>query len=323
MCNKSDLKVKEKKETMESSNSNSNSNSNKCHPALKSWSRLYEATPKIYLPFTEFDIGFVLVSLSVCSSFRLLSEFLFINVLKFNPNTYKTVESAGGLTSMAHAIVLLFGLYHCLISQPYIPSAKIQGTPIHYQNSVSTMLQMCTGYMLYDLFFMARANNWTFHEDDIAFCGHHVVTMLYMSQCRVLGVGHISAMGLMFTGEFSNPLQNGHLVTKFAIQQSHLSPTSFFHIIHPFVEYAFAVVYAIMRGIVGPIQIHHIAYDLLFTKQGKANVPIVVSIIWSIMIFGIIGGSLPWTMECIDMLKDGLKVKYDESWDYGPRYADL
>ncbi len=282
------------------------------------WSNFYDSCPKLYLPYTQFDIGFTIVSFFVISLLRLFNEYIFINILRFDGSTYKTIESAAALTSLTHAIVLCHGLWNLLISQPYVPCAKIESTPKAYQSGVTAMLQMCTGYMFYDAIFMIRSNGWSMHPDDTSYFAHHFVTILYMSQTRVLGLGHISAMGLMFTGEVTNPLQNGHLITKFGIQMA--SKGSLFHILHPYIELAFSFAYFIFRAIVGPIQIAHITYDLLLTKRGRTNVPLIVSISWVVMIWGIIIGSIPWTKECLDMISDGLQVKYDESWNYGPRY---
>lgn len=288
------------------------------HPVVQAWSKVYNMTPKIYIPFTNFDIGLSIVSCILLSTLRLINQNIFTQVFGYNPNTYKTIESAACLTSITHAIILCHGLWATLTSQPYVITARMEQAPQVYQDAVTALLQFCTGYMTYDAIFMFRENNWSIHPDDAAFLAHHIVTILYMSQCRVLGVGHISAMGLMFTGEITNPLQNGHMITKYGIQL--LPSGSLFHIIHPYVELAFSVAYFLMRAIVGPIQITHIAYHLLFTKEGRKNVPLFIGILWSVLIFGIIGGSIPWTMECVDMITDGLKVKYDENFDYGPRY---
>lgn len=282
------------------------------------WSRLFDSAPKLYIPFTKFDIGFTIISFFVICTLRLLNEYIFINILNFNPTTYKTIESAAALTSLEHALVLCSGLWAVLRSQPYDVCARMESAPKQYQKATTALLEMCTGYMFYDAVFMFRANNWSLHPEDGAFLGHHIVTVLYMSQTRVLGVGHISALALMFTGELSNPAQNLHLITKFAIQMS--DDGSFFHVLHPFVELTFAIMYFILRGFVGPYQVISISYTLLFTKKGRESVWLPIGMLWSMMICGIILGSIPWTKEAWGMIADGLDVKYDKTWDYGPRY---
>ena len=288
---------------------------------VQTWSNIYNSAPKLYIPFTKFDIAFSVLSCIVISTLRLINEYIYTEIYGFSPNTYKTIESAACTTSIAHAIVLCHGLWALLRSQPYVPSAKIENTPAAYQSAVTALLQLCTGYMLYDTIFMIRSNQWSLHEDDVAYLGHHIVTILYMSQTRILGVGHISAMALMFTGEITNPFQNTHMVTKYCIQLAQKG--SLFHIVHPYAELAFATSYFFARGIVGPIQIAHITYDLLLTKRGRSNVPLLVGTLWSLMIWGIILGSIPWTRECYEMMIDGLAVRYDVNTDYGPRYLEL
>jgi hypothetical protein len=72
---------------------------------------------------------------------------------------------------------------------------------------------------------------------------------------------------------------------------------------------------------VGPLQIIHIAYDLILTKEGRKNVAIYNSIVWVVMLSAIIIGSIPWTMECAEMVKDGIHVvKYNQTYDHGPRF---
>ncbi len=220
-------------------------------------------------------------------------------------------------TSSCHSLVLVPSLWAALRDQPYKPSASISSAPQYYKDAVTALLSFCTGYMVYDFIFMLYVNNWSVDPGDIPFMAHHVVTTLYMSQVRVLEAGHISAMTLMWSGEFSNPLQNGHTVTRFAIQMA--EDGTLWHIVHPFVEFIFAVVYFVFRAFVGPVQIIHITYDLL-TKDGRKTIPLYISIGWIIMIWGIILGSIPWTKECYEMAMDGLEVKYHKGYDYGPGY---
>lgn len=287
----------------------------KMNKIIQFWSSLYNSAPKLYIPFTRFDIGFSILSCCIICLIRLLNQYIFTNILEFNPNSLKTMESAACLTSSVHAMVLCSGLWPVLMSQPYVPSARIDSAPKEYQMAVSALLQLCTGYMLYDAIFMLKGNGWSIYPGDIAYFQHHLVTVLYMTQTRVIGYGHISAMGLMFTGELTNPLQNSHCITKYGIQLAQQG--SLFHILHPYVEFAYGILYFIVRAIVGPIQIIHFAYHFLFTKT---NVPLRVSIPWVVMSSGVIIGSIPWTVEAWQMLRNGLEVKYHENWDYGERY---
>lgn len=221
--------------------------------------------------------------------------------------------------SLTHSLLLVPALYQVLRSQPYKPSAVIKGTPVYYQNAVLALLSLCSGYMLYDPIFIMRDNNWSIHPDDVPFLAHHLVTLIYMGQVRVLGVGHISAMAMMFSGELTNPFQSSDSVVRFAIQLA--TPGSVWHAIHPYVEFVFAASYAFVRSIVGPLQIVHIAYDLLLTREGRQNVKWYVSCVWVFLLTAIIVGSIPWIKECFEMTMDGVDVvKYNVSYDYGSRF---
>jgi len=286
---------------------------------LQFWSKLYSAAPKVCLPGTKFDIAFTTLSTLIILTIRwAIFDPFYQSYLNWDPNSKRTKDCAASSTSIIHALVLCSGLWSVLCSQPYSPVAKMATAPKWWQDSSTALLQLCTGYMFYDLIVMMKDNNWSIHPDDYAYVGHHIVTVLYMAQCRVLGAGHISAMGLMFTGEITNPLQNGHYITRYAIQMESLGTV--WHDINPYVEFIYGLVYAFMRSVIGPLQIIHISYSLLFTRQGRENIPIYIGFFWVIMIWGIILGSMPWTVEAFEMVKDGLKVKYDRDWDYGPRY---
>jgi hypothetical protein len=284
---------------------------------LEFWAGLYNAAPKVIIPGTQFPIGFTILFVIFFSSARFFYTYLHTQVFGFDFENPKTRLMIACSTSLTHSLILIPALWQALRCQPYKPSAPIANSPKYYQDAVTALLQVCTGYMVYDFIFMLAWNNWTVHPDDIAYIGHHIVTIAYMSQTRVLGAGHISAMGLMLTGEFTNPMQNTLAITRFAIQMA--TEDSFWHFIHPYAEFIYAVSYAFFRSVVGPLQIIHISYDLL-TQEGRKNIPLYIGIIWIIMIWGIILGSMPWTVESIEMAMDGLQVKYNETYNYGPRY---
>lgn len=279
---------------------------------------LYNAVPKLCIPGTKYDIGFTILSFVVIFSMRLAVQHFYIDILEFDPNNPRTAHIAACTTSAMHSLLLVPALWSVLRSQPYKPCASILGTPQYYQDAVSAVLQLCTGYMCYDFAFLFLAGGGRIHPDDVAFAAHHLVTVLYMAQTRIIGAGHISAMTLMWSGEFTNPMQNFHLVTSYAIQMA--PEDTLWHVFQPYAEILYAFFYVIFRSFVGPVQIVHNAYSLL-TKEGRTNIPLFISVLSILMSAGIIIGSIPWTIEAIDMVKDGLHVKYDKNWDYGPRFA--
>ena len=283
---------------------------------MKFWGGMYNFLPKTYFPGTDLAIGMTLVSSMFFTLVRTIYEYLYTEVL-FDGENAKTLSMASCNTSMTHSLLLVPSLWQVLRNQPYRPAASIVGTPKYYQDAVHALLQFCTGYMLYDFVFLLKDNGWAVHPDDVAFIGHHFVTVIYMTQTRVLKAGHISAITLMWSGEFTNPMQNCHCISRFAIQLAQSG--SFWHLAHPYIELVYATFYSFFRAVVGPLQIVHITYDLL-TKEGRKNIPLYIAIPWIIMINGIIIGSIPWTKEAIDMVKDGLHVTYHETYDYGERY---
>ncbi|KAL7486249.1 hypothetical protein ACHAW6_011849 [Cyclotella cf. meneghiniana] len=288
-------------------------------PLVRFWGNLFNTLPKLFIPGTNFSIGFTIFSSLFFSLCRITYDYIYIALLRFPNGHPKTKFMCACTASMTHSLLLVPALWQVLHSQPYRPCAKLDGTPQYYQDAVVAMLQLCSGYMLYDFVFMLRDNSWSLHPDDVPFVGHHIVTLVYMSQVRILRAGHISAMTMMFSGEFTNPWQSAHSVTRFAIQFA--DSGRFWHIVHPYVEYSFAFLYAFFRSIVGPLQVIHIAYDLILTKEGRKNVAIYNSIVWVVMLSAIIIGSIPWTIECAEMFKDGIHVvKYNETYDHGPRF---
>jgi len=294
-------------------------NKPKILPLVRLWGNLYATLPKVYIPNTNFAIGLTLYSAFFFSSLRFFYDYVYVTILEFPSEHPKTKYMAACTVSLTHSLLLVPALWQVLRSQPYKPSAKIDGTPLYYQNAVTALLQLCTGYMLYDPIFIIKDNSWSVHSDDVPFLLHHLVTIIYMSQVRILGAGHISAMTMMFSGEVTNPFQSTDSVVRFAIQLA--KPGSVWHVIHPYVEYVFAFSYAFVRSIVGPLQILHIAYDLLLTREGRSNVKPYISVVWIILLSAIIVGSIPWIEDCVEMVRDGVEVvKYDSSYDYGPKF---
>ena len=288
-------------------------------PLVSFWGNLYASLPKLYIPSTQFAIGFTLISSVFFSTCRMCYNYMYVHILDFPEGHPKTKYMAACTVSLTHSLLLVPALWQVLRSQPYKPCAKIGGTPIYYQHAVTALLSLCSGYMLYDFIFIARENGWSIHPDDLPFLAHHVVTVIYMSQVRILGVGHISAMAMMFSGELTNPLQSSDSIVRFAIQLT--QPGNIWHFIHPYVEFVFACSYAFVRSIVGPIQVVHIAYDLLLTNEGRKNVKVYISFIWVVLLTAIILGSIPWIKECAEMAMDGVHVvKYNPTYDFGPKF---
>jgi hypothetical protein len=46
----------------------------------------------------------------------------------------------------------------------------------------------------------------------------------------------------------------------------------------------------------------HLMYDLLFTKEGRRNVPVSLSVFWIAISWGILIGSIPWMKTAVEIL---------------------
>mmetsp|Transcript_3478 Transcript_3478/g.4839 ORF Transcript_3478/g.4839 Transcript_3478/m.4839 type:complete len:320 (-) Transcript_3478:116-1075(-) len=287
---------------------------------LKFWSNLYQTVPKICIPGTNLNFAVTILCTIIIFLIRVGFDKIYVNVMGWPANSPRKDFCAACSASIVHSIVLCIGLGKALACQKFSPSAKLCVFPQWWQDASTALLQLCSAYMIYDAFFLFKDNNWVLDTSDYAFFGHHVATFVYMTQCRVYGAGHMSAMTLMFWGEITNPFQNTWNISKFAIQ---FEPEgSVWHAIHPYLELSYAVAYFPIRAFVGPVRIIQITYDLMVTKQGRDNLPLLVRLLWIFIIWTLILGSLPWTFEAFDMIRDGLAVKYHKDWDYGPRYAD-
>jgi hypothetical protein len=196
-----------------------------------------------------------------------------------------------------------------LLSQKYVPSAKLQDSPQWYQDAVHALLGFCTGYMIYDSFMGYVVEVWqpgvgpVLSGDDWLFLGHHVLTTLYMTSSRWIKAGHISAMALMYNGEFSAPIMNVHFILERALSQDCYKGVSWLPTLFTYNEQVFSGLYILCRVFVSPFVIGHVSYDLLF--RGRDRVPLWLSICWMPMAWGVQFGSIPWIYTCIETLKNG------------------
>ena len=291
---------------------------------------IYRSIPKLYLPrIRNFNFAFILFSALFLAAIR---QFIFWKMLMYVgwPQYSKmTTDAASSLTSICHSIILCWYLSLCFFYLStakcrYVPSARMSTFPLWWQDSASALLEFCTGYMIFDSFFLIWDTTYylkmEISEFDKLVLAHHVMTSLYMASTRFVNAGHLSAMILMLTGEITNPLMNGMFTTRFAIQLDCCNSSQMI-LIHSILEYGFAISYAIFRIFIGPACSLHLSWDLIFTKHGRSNVPIVLSVIWVIMVWAVIHGSIPFVQECIEMMQSGYgKLKYDEAYDFGERF---
>eukprot|EP00560_Eucampia_antarctica_P001665 CAMPEP_0197835240 /NCGR_PEP_ID=MMETSP1437-20131217/25192_1 /TAXON_ID=49252 ORGANISM="Eucampia antarctica, Strain CCMP1452" /NCGR_SAMPLE_ID=MMETSP1437 /ASSEMBLY_ACC=CAM_ASM_001096 /LENGTH=305 /DNA_ID=CAMNT_0043440517 /DNA_START=51 /DNA_END=968 /DNA_ORIENTATION=+ len=279
---------------------------------------------KVYLalPKSEsFDVSMMMLSCGFFGVIRLAGEHTFVSILGWEESHKMTRECPSYCAPIVHSIFLCLCLAELLSVEKYVPTSKMKDAPLWWQQTATACLQFCTGYMIYDSLFIVRDKvrfNESLKPADYMFIGHHLATTLYMSSVRRLGAGHSSAMMLMLLGEFTNPLQSVFTVVRYAVQME--PQRQLWHTLLPFCELIYALFYAVFRTFLGPFAMAHITYHLIFTKQGRTNIPIFATLCYLIMGWGVLIGSIGWTMEAIEMARDGWTVKYDSSYDYGPAY---
>jgi hypothetical protein len=286
----------------------------------------YQNLPPL-IKIRTLDVTFTLASFLCLSVLRI---FIFQVLLSFGwPERSKmTTDAASSLTSIVHAVALCLWLSVWFAKlghyRKYIPSCKLSDhKDKNVQDAATACLQFCTGYMLFDSFWLFadtyQLGLMPLTEFEMLVLAHHALTSFYMTSCRILQAGHISAMILMLTGEISNPLMNAMFTTRFAIQLECCS-SEHMMLLHSIIEHSFAVVYLIFRLTIGPACAIHLAWDVLFTKRGRQNIPLPLSIVWVSMVVIVIAGSGPFILEAVEMLQDGWELKFSPEYDYGERF---
>lgn len=138
------------------------------------------------------------------------------------------------------------------------------------------------------------------HPDDFMFLGHHLATTLYMTSARIIGAGHQSAMMCMLLGELTNPLHNSFYIAQ-AAQKLDCCNGAFSQAAFRMIEISFAALYCVMRVIIGPIFCLHMTYNLWVV--GRKHINKVLLVVWTLLIWAVLIGSIPWVVECWQTLQ--------------------
>ena len=123
-----------------------------------------------------------------------------------------------------------------------------------------------------------------------------------MTSARLAGAGHMSAMALMLLGECTAPIQNIFRISRITTKIDCMGCGEWMNTLHPYIEYLFSLVYVFFRALVGPVCAVHLTYDLVFTKKGRENVPIGLSMVWLLMCWGVLLGSIPWIVSANEVV---------------------
>uniref|UniRef100_A0A7S4NBQ1 TLC domain-containing protein n=1 Tax=Odontella aurita TaxID=265563 RepID=A0A7S4NBQ1_9STRA len=305
---------------------------------LRPWIHARRSVPKCIFPGTkDLDVSIIFIGAVALNALRLSFLRLLLHLgwpgessdAEKSGGWDMTCEAAGSLTAIVHSLCIITGVAACLLSQPYSPSARMDESPRWWRDAADALLQLCTGYMVYDALVLLLDENWdadlgrpVLAKSDWLFVAHHIATAVYMTTARLVGAGHQSAMMLMCMGEATCPLMNAHMILRLAVRLRCCSGTLALELLK-YVEFAFAGSYCFFRIAVGPVVAAHLTYDLIFTRKGRWNVPLWLSIlVWMPMCWGVLFGSIPWIKDTSGMLRDGLaNVKYGPEYDWGDRYG--
>lgn len=274
--------------------------------------KLYHALPTVYVPFTSLNISFSLLGAFFLTIIRFASESLLKKSFGWPEDSDLTQEAAACLTAICHSTILCSGLIVAFMNEKYDVAAKIteQGSSKKWwPHLADALLQFCTGYMIYDtcvgivyLRWNSELGTIELTEDDKLYLVHHMMTTFYMTSCRVIGAGYMSAMICMLTGEITNPFMNFYLTFNLAMKLECCNG-SLAQQFHYWNSIAFAASYFAVRVFIGPAFFAHCTYGL-FTKRGRTNIPFALSIIWSMLIWGVAFGSTSWIFRCYQMMAD-------------------
>jgi hypothetical protein len=264
------------------------------------WGSLMNGLPQITIGGLNFSVtAFTILFLTAV---RLSAEYVMITYFGWPADNLLTKDAAASISAIVHSFQLVPGLWQCFMSQPYVPSERMDKAPIWWQDAATALIQFCTGYMIYDasfnIFWTKRATG--VPSEDYVFLAHHVVTILYMTSTRIVGAGHQSAMMCMFLGECTNPLHNAFYMMEKALQldccNGPLAQQMF-----SVIQIAFSIVYLTVRGPIAPTLFLPMTWDLW--AHGRKHIPVWIISVWSLLIWGVLFGSIPWTVECWDVLK--------------------
>ena len=276
---------------------------------VKVWLKIFYSIPPMVVPIINLSYSFSFVTALFLLASRNIGEYIMVNTFNWpgpgDEDYEATMWGRGSVSSIVHSTLLCIGLVIAFRTQKYSPSAHLSIAPQWWQNFVDSLLQFCTGYMIYDGIFNIILLRWDYGDlyprrinfDDCLFLAHHLITSWYMSSTRIIKAGHMSAMACMFLGELSNPIHNMYMMSEHAQTVSCCNgPVG--QAMHYWIEVAFAFTYNFLRVVVGPVAMIHLSYDVALSKQGRTNIPLGLRITWTAMVWIVIIGSMPWITKC-------------------------
>jgi hypothetical protein len=282
------------------------------------WRTLANSLPSTTIG--SLDVSMTLTSALVLALIRFTAEHVMVTVFSWPSNAVATKYAAASVASIFHSTSLVPGLAVCFLSsQRYNPSSKLSDEPVWWQQAAISLIQFCTGYMLYDallnILWMKLTMVGRLDDSDVMFLVHHLVTTVFMTSNRILRAGHQAAMICMFWGELTNPLHNSMFILEAANKLDCCNgPTT--TVALDAVNVAFSALYVLIRSVVAPVALSHLIWNLW--SKGRPHLPLSCIIFWSVLILVVQLGSISTIQDCWNVL-----VRYYYETYYGVTAAGV
>lgn len=262
----------------------------------------YSFSPKVTI--CGLDFGFSLLSMAFFAVMRcVMKQFVLNNLLEWPLETAETNFSAACLVGgIFHTPFLCLMLGMLLTSRPFRPAARFDEYPPWWQDTCHAMLQLCTGYMIYDfsviLWDRYHENNGTIvlNESDPLYMAHHFMTSFYMISVRLVGAGQGSALICMFLGEITNPFFNTYLALEDATKIIWCCQSAaWFTTLHRSMEFCSAASYVLVRAVIAPFVLGvYTCGHLLLRNPTTGGTPLWLRLLYCLLIWAVLLGSGSW-----------------------------
>lgn len=278
-------------------------------PALcQLWRTLASSLPRVTV-LGDLDVSLTVAAALGLAAVRFAAEYILETAFGWPVDSLTTKDAAASCAAIAHSLQLVPALIACFLSNRYNPSERMRDAPAWWQETVTALLQFCTGYMVYDgclniLWMKTRMQEGGVSPEDLMFLGHHLATSLYMTSTRLTGAGHQSAMMCMLLGELTNPLHNSFLILESA-QDLDCCNGARSRAAFAAVRFAFALAYCLVRVLVAPPVLAHVTYRLWARRGGRRrHIPAALLAVYTLLIWAVLIGSIPWVVDCYAVLRE-------------------
>jgi len=106
-------------------------------------------------------------------------------------------------------------------------------------------------------------------------------------------------MMCMLLGECTNPLHNSFFIGEKAMQLACCNGPMAQQVFRA-IEIVFSFSYVAVRGLIAPLFFAPMTWDLW--ARGRKHIPIWLVFFWTLLIWSVLIGSWPWTVECWGVL---------------------